>query len=54
MMGIQLMEIDCQNDIEKFVSIRTYSSNTKYTPVPFKKEDLWNGYPKETNTTYEN
>jgi GDP-L-fucose synthase len=38
--------------IEKFVSIGTICSYPKFTPVPFKEEDLWNGYPEETNAPY--
>ena len=53
-MGVQLMEIGYQNGIEKFVSIGTICSYPKYTPIPFKEEDLWNDYPEEANVTYEN
>ena len=52
MMGAQMMEIGRQNDIEKFVAIGTNCSYPKFTPVPFKEEDLWNGYPEETNAPY--
>ena len=51
-MGIQLMEEARKNNIEKFVSIGTICSYTKFTPVSFKEEDLWNGYPEETNAPY--
>ena len=51
-MGIQLMEQARLNDIEKFVAIGTICAYPKYTPVPFKEEDLWNGYPEETNAPY--
>jgi len=51
-MGTQLMEQARLNDIEKFVAIGTVCAYPKYTPVPFKEEDLWNGYPEETNAPY--
>jgi len=51
-MGAQLMEEARKNNIEKFVSIGTICSYPKFTPVPFKEEDLWNGYPEETNAPY--
>lgn len=52
MMGVQLMEIARQEGIEKIVNIGTICSYPKFTPVPFKEEDLWNGYPEETNAPY--
>ena len=52
MMGAQLMEIGRQRGIEKFVAIGTICAYPKFTPVPFKEEDLWNGYPEETNAPY--
>ncbi len=52
MMGVQLMEIGRQAGIEKFVAIGTICAYPKFTPVPFKEEDLWNGYPEETNAPY--
>ena len=51
-MGAQLMEEARKNNIEKFVCIGTICSYPKFTPVPFKEEDLWNGYPEETNAPY--
>jgi len=51
-MGIQLMEYARQYGIEKFVALGTVCAYPKYTPVPFKEEDLWNGYPEETNAPY--
>jgi len=51
-MGIQLMEAARRENIEKFVAIGTVCAYPKYTPVPFKEEDLWNGYPEETNAPY--
>jgi GDP-L-fucose synthase len=51
-MGIQLMEAARQENIEKFVAIGTICAYPKFTPVPFKEEELWNGYPEETNAPY--
>jgi GDP-L-fucose synthase len=51
-MGIQLMEYARQYDVEKFVALGTACAYPKYTQVPFKEEDLWNGYPEETNAPY--
>jgi GDP-L-fucose synthase len=52
MMGVQMMEVGRQAGIEKFVALGTVCSYPKFTPVPFKEEDLWNGYPEETNAPY--
>ena len=52
MMGAQLMEEARLRGIEKFVSIGTVCAYPKFTPVPFQEEDLWNGYPEETNAPY--
>jgi len=52
MMGVQMMEMGMQVGIEKFVAIGTICAYPKFTPVPFKEEDLWNGYPEETNAPY--
>lgn len=51
-MGIQLMEAARQAGVQKFVAIGTVCAYPKYTPVPFKEEDLWKGYPEETNAPY--
>jgi len=51
-MGIQLMEAARQTGVEKFVALGTVCAYPKFTPVPFKEEDLWNGYPEETNAPY--
>ena len=51
-MGAMLMEYARQNEVGKFVAIGTICSYPKFTPVPFKEEDLWNGYPDETNAPY--
>ncbi len=52
MMGVQMMEVGRQAGIEKFVALGTVCAYPKFTPVPFKEEDLWNGYPEETNAPY--
>ena len=52
MMGTQLMEIGRQRRLEKFVALATICAYPKYTPVPFREEDLWAGYPEETNAPY--
>jgi GDP-L-fucose synthase len=52
MMGLQLMEDARLAGVEKFVSIATICAYPKFTPVPFKESDLWNGYPEETNAPY--
>src|SRR2546426_443883 len=52
MMGAQLMEVGRQAGVEKFVTISTICAYPKFTPVPFKEDDLWNGYPEETNAPY--
>jgi GDP-L-fucose synthase len=52
MMGVQLMEAARLYKVEKFVQIGTVCAYPKYTPVPFKEDDLWNGYPEETNAPY--
>jgi GDP-L-fucose synthase len=52
MMGVQMMEVGRQAGIEKFVAIGTVCAYPKVTPIPFKEEDLWNGYPEETNAPY--
>ncbi len=52
MMGVQLIHESWKAGVEKFVAIGTVCSYPKFTPVPFKEEDLWNGYPEETNAPY--
>jgi len=52
LMGVQLIEQARLNNIEKFVAIGTICSYPKHTPVPFKEEDIWKGYPEETNAPY--
>jgi GDP-L-fucose synthase len=51
-MGLQLMEQARLFGVEKFVVIGTVCAYPKFTPVPFKEADLWNGYPEETNAPY--
>jgi GDP-L-fucose synthase len=51
-MGIQLMEEARLAGVSKFVTIGTVCSYPKFTPVPFREADLWNGYPEETNAPY--
>ena len=52
MMGAQLLHEGYLRKIEKFVAIGTICAYPKFTPVPFKEDDLWNGYPEETNAPY--
>jgi len=52
MMGVQLIEQGRLRNIDKFVAIGTVCAYPKFTPVPFKEEDIWNGYPEETNAPY--
>jgi GDP-L-fucose synthase len=51
-MGVNLLESARKAGVDKFVSIGTVCAYPKYTPVPFKEEDLWKGYPEETNAPY--
>lgn len=52
LMGVHLMEEARKAGVKKFVSVGTICSYPKYTQVPFKEADLWNGYPEETNAPY--
>jgi GDP-L-fucose synthase len=52
MMGVQLIEQARQAGVPKFVALGTVCAYPKHTPVPFKEDDLWNGYPEETNAPY--
>ncbi len=52
MMGTQLIHEGCMRKIEKFVAVGTICAYPKFTPVPFREDDLWNGYPEETNAPY--
>lgn len=51
-MGLQMMEYARQLGVEKFVAIGTICAYPKFTPIPFREDDLWNGYPEETNAPY--
>jgi len=51
-MGVQLMEAARVAKVEKFVAIGTICAYPKHTPTPFSEDDLWNGYPEETNASY--
>src|SRR5262245_2328576 len=52
MMGALMMEYARRHDVEKFVSIGTVCCYPKHTPVPFREDALWDGYPEETNAPY--
>ncbi len=52
MMGLLMMEHARLHGVEKFVAVGTICAYPKHTPVPFREEDLWNGYPEETNAPY--
>ncbi len=52
MMGTQVLHYACLYSVEKVVAIGTVCAYPKFTPVPFREEDLWNGYPEETNAPY--
>ena len=52
MMSTQLMEYGRRFGVEKFVAIGTICAYPKFTPIPFKEENLWDGYPEETNAPY--
>jgi GDP-L-fucose synthase len=52
MMGTQLIHAAYEAGVQKFVCVGTICAYPKFTPVPFKEDDLWNGYPEETNAPY--
>jgi len=52
MMGVQLLHAAMQHGVSRFVAVGTICAYPKHTPVPFREEDLWNGYPEETNAPY--
>jgi GDP-L-fucose synthase len=52
MMGAHVLELSRLNDVRKTVVVGTVCAYPKFTPVPFKEDDLWNGYPEETNAPY--
>lgn len=51
-MGVQLMHESWKAGIDKFVAVGTVCAYPKFAPVPFSEDDLWNGYPEETNAPY--
>lgn len=52
MMGAQLMHEGWRAGVDKFVAVGTICAYPKFTPIPFREDDLWNGYPEETNAPY--
>jgi GDP-L-fucose synthase len=52
MMGVQLIEQARLHEVRKFVAVGTVCAYPKFTPTPFREDDLWNGYPEETNAPY--
>ena len=52
MMGVQLIHEAWKRGVDKFLALGTICAYPKFTPVPFKEEDIWNGYPEETNAPY--
>src|SRR5437764_8682849 len=52
MMGVQLIEVGRRVGLKKLVALGTICAYPKFAPVPFREEDLWNGYPEETNAPY--
>jgi len=52
MMGTQLIEVGRQRGLEKLVALGTICAYPKFAPIPFKEDDIWNGYPEETNAPY--
>ena len=52
MMGVQLIEQARKHNVQKFVALGTVCAYPKFTPTPFREDDLWNGYPEETNAPY--
>jgi len=52
MMGVQMIEVGRQMNLEKFVCLGTVCAYPKFTPVPFHEDELWHGYPEETNAPY--
>ena len=52
MMGTQLIEVGRQRALKKFVALGTICAYPKFAPIPFREDDIWNGYPEETNAPY--
>ena len=51
-MGTNTIEASRLNKVKKFVMVGTVCAYPKFTPVPFKEDDIWNGYPEETNAPW--
>jgi len=51
-MGLHMIEVARRRGLQKFLQVGTICAYPKFTPIPFKEEDLWNGYPEETNAPY--
>src|SRR5207245_3821735 len=51
-MGLEVMDVAREREVEKFVAVGTICAYPKFTQVPFREEELWNGYPEETNAPY--
>ena len=52
MMGVQMMDVGWQVGVDKFIALGTICAYPKFTPAPFKEDNLWDGYPEETNAPY--
>jgi len=52
LMGVQMLHESWKAGVKKFVAVGTVCAYPKFTPVPFREQDLWNGYPEETNAPY--
>lgn len=52
MMGVQLMEVGRQVNLKKMIGVGTICAYPKFAPIPFKEEEIWSGYPEETNAPY--
>src|SRR5204862_335991 len=52
MMGAHVLELSREREVKKLVIVGTVCAYPKFAPVPFREEDLWNGYPEETNAPY--
>ena len=52
MMGTQLIEVGRQRGLKKFVALGTICAYPKFAPIPYQEDDIWNGYPEETNAPY--
>ncbi len=52
MMGVQPLHEAWRHEVQKFVAVGTVCAYPKFTPIPFHEDDLWNGYPEESNAPY--